>query len=54
MEIILLLIAVSVVLLVFIGWCFLWAVGSGQFEDLEAQGSKILLDEDDPAPPQGP
>ena len=53
MEIILLLIGVSLALLVFMAWCFLWAVDSGQFEDLEAQGSRILLDEDDPPSPQG-
>lgn len=51
MEIILLLIAVSAVLIGIIAWCFLWAVNSGQFEDLEAEGRKLLLDDDD-APDQ--
>ena len=51
MEIILLLIAVSAVLLAFIAWSFLWAVDSGQFEDLEAQGQGILMDDDDPPLP---
>ena len=51
MEIILLLIGVSAVLLAFIAWCFLWAVDSGQFEDLEAQGRSILMDDEDAPPP---
>ena len=51
MEIIFLLIAVSLVLLGLIAWGFLWAVGAGQFDDLEAQGRTILMDEDDPPPP---
>ena len=51
MEIILLLIVVSLVLLGLLAWGFLWAVGAGQFEDLEAQGRSILMDEDDEPPP---
>jgi cbb3-type cytochrome oxidase maturation protein len=31
-------------------WALFWAVDSGQFDDLEAQGSAIL--EDPPAPAQ--
>lgn len=50
MEIVFLLIAVSLVLLGLIAWGFLWAVGAGQFEDLEAQGRAILMDEDEPPP----
>ena len=50
MEIILLLIGVSVVLLALLAWFFLWAVRSGQFEDLEAQGRSILMDDDDHKP----
>jgi cbb3-type cytochrome oxidase maturation protein len=48
MEIMFLLVGVSVVLLVAIGWAFWWAVGSGQFEDLERAGQDILLDDDQP------
>ena len=46
MEIIFLLLAVSFVLILAIGWAFYWAVGSGQFEDLEREGSEILHDKD--------
>ena len=48
MEIILLLIGVSAVLLVLLGWLFMWAVGAGQFDDLEARGRAILMDDDEP------
>jgi cbb3-type cytochrome oxidase maturation protein len=30
-------------------WCFFWAVRSGQFDDLETQGSLVLFDDDTPA-----
>lgn len=46
MEIIVLLIAVSLVLVALIGGAFFWAIESGQFEDLEAKGREILLDDD--------
>lgn len=50
MEIIFLLIGVSAILVGLIVWAFFWAVDSGQFEDLDAAGSSILLDDDDDAP----
>ncbi len=48
MEIIWWLIAVSVVLVGLIAWAFLWAVDSGQFDDLDAPATAILMDEDLP------
>jgi cbb3-type cytochrome oxidase maturation protein len=30
---------------------FLWALKSSQFEDLDGAASRILFDDDDPAPP---
>jgi cbb3-type cytochrome oxidase maturation protein len=30
-------------------WALFWAIDSGQYEDLEEQGSSILDDEDDSA-----
>lgn len=30
---------------------FLWALRSGQFEDLDGAASRILFDDDDPDPP---
>lgn len=52
MNILYLLIPVS---LVFIGialWVLLWAIRSGQFEDLEGPAHRILMDDDDPLIPR--
>jgi cbb3-type cytochrome oxidase maturation protein len=44
-EIVLMLIPLSaIVILVAVG-IFLWAVDSGQFDDLERQGEKVLFEE---------
>ncbi len=51
MDIVFLLIAISGVLIGIIAWAFFWAVDSGQFEDLDAAGHAILMDDDD-APPR--
>jgi len=48
LEIIYLLIAVSLVLVGLITWAFLWAVNSGQFDNLDAPGTAILMDDDKP------
>ena len=38
-------------LLVVIGiWAFFWAVGSGQFDDLDTPGWSVLVDHDETAP----
>lgn len=44
-----LLILVPVALLLLAGaiWAFLWAVDHGQFDDLEQEGERILLDPDE-------
>jgi cbb3-type cytochrome oxidase maturation protein len=47
MEIIFLLIAVSLILVVTFAAVLLWAIGSGQFDDLEGQGHQILMDDDE-------
>jgi cbb3-type cytochrome oxidase maturation protein len=46
MESIYLLIPVSVVLVFLIAWIFWWSVRSGQFDDLEGPGFRILMDDD--------
>ena len=33
---------------------FLWALKSGQFDDLDGAAERILFDDDDDAPPPGP
>ncbi len=52
MESLYLLIPLSVIVVLLIGGVLVWAVMSGQFEDLEAEGRRILNDDDEAAPPQ--
>ncbi|HOM13143.1 MAG TPA: cbb3-type cytochrome oxidase assembly protein CcoS [Rubrivivax sp.] len=49
MEILYLLIPLSTALVLFILGVFAWALHGGQFEDLEREGERILLD-DPPVP----
>jgi cbb3-type cytochrome oxidase maturation protein len=51
MDILYLLIPLSVVLVFLIGAVFWFALRSGQFDDLDGPGFKILLDDDAPAVP---
>lgn len=46
MEILYLLIPVSIVLVFIIAAIFWWCLRSGQFEDLEGPGYRILMDDD--------
>lgn len=48
MDILFLLIPLSVVLVLLIMVTFAWAIGSGQFDDLEREGERILQDEPEP------
>jgi len=48
MNILYILIPVSLLLVAAITWFFLWAIRSGQFEDLEGPAHEILMDDDDP------
>jgi cbb3-type cytochrome oxidase maturation protein len=50
MDILYLLVPLSVVLVVLIAAVFWWALRSGQFDDLEGPGFKVLLDDDTPSP----
>lgn len=50
MEILYLLIPLSVVLVFLIGAVFWWSVNSGQFDDLEGPGYRVLMDDDRPTP----
>ncbi len=51
MNILLLLIPLVLLILGLAGWAFFWAVGHGQFDDLETPPMRIVLD-DDSKPPQ--
>ena len=48
MEILYLLIPLSLVLVGVIVWVFVWAIQSGQFDDLEGPAHQILMDDDSP------
>lgn len=52
MEILYLLVPLSVVLVIAIGVVFWYALRSGQFDDLEGPGFKVLLDDDKPQDPR--
>lgn len=47
MEVLYLLIPLSLVLVGLIVWVFLWAIRSGQFDDMEGPAHQILMDDDD-------
>ncbi|GMV54473.1 MAG: hypothetical protein AMXMBFR6_02780 [Betaproteobacteria bacterium] len=46
MEILFLLIPLSLVLVALIGAAFWWSVKSGQFDDLEGPGFRMLMDDE--------
>ncbi len=54
MEILILLIPLSVLLALVIGAVFWWSAESGQFDDLESPGHRILMDDDSVPPPATP
>jgi cbb3-type cytochrome oxidase maturation protein len=47
MNILLVLVPLSLALVAFALWAFFWAVGDGQFDDLESSGLHALLDHDE-------
>jgi len=54
MDILYLLIPLSLVFVAAIAVVFLWAVRSGQFEDMEGPAHRILMDDELPPPPENP
>ena len=46
------LIPVGLIMLGIAVWGFMWAVKSGQFDDLEGPAHRILMDDDDPRIPR--
>ncbi|MBS1140452.1 MAG: Cytochrome oxidase maturation protein cbb3-type [Proteobacteria bacterium] len=54
MESVYLLIPVSVILVFGIALAFWWSVRSGQFDDLEGPGFRILMDDNPPQKPAEP
>jgi len=51
MSILYLMIPLGILIVIGVLWAFLWAVDSGQFDDLESPAWRILLD-DDSRPPE--
>lgn len=51
MEIIYLMIPLAILLVGLIAWALMWAIRSGQFDDLEGPAHQILMDEDEPQEP---
>ncbi len=49
MESIYILIPISIILAFVIGYFFWWSGKSGQFDDLEGPGHRILMDDDKPS-----
>jgi len=54
MEILFFMIPMGIVLVGLAVWAFFWAVGNGQFDDLDSPAYQILLDDDQPAKPTPP
>jgi cbb3-type cytochrome oxidase maturation protein len=54
MDILYLLIPLSSVLVLCIVGVFAWALHKGQFDDLEGEGARVLLDEPQGAKPAAP
>lgn len=50
MEILYLLIPLSMLLALMIGFFFWWAAKSGQFDDLEGPAYRVVMDDDTPHP----
>ena len=48
MEIMYLLVPVSVILVFLIGIAFWWSLRSGQYDDLDGPGYRVLMDKDKP------
>jgi cbb3-type cytochrome oxidase maturation protein len=49
------LIPLAVILLAFAVWALVWAIRTGQFDDLESHGWSVVLDDDQrpPGEPEG-
>ena len=52
MDILYLLIPLAVIIMIVAVAAFMWAVRSGQYEDLEGPAHRILMDDDDPRIPK--
>jgi cbb3-type cytochrome oxidase maturation protein len=46
------LIPLALLLLAVAAWALIWAIRSGQFDDLESHGWSVVLDDDQKPPPE--
>ena len=46
MSILYILIPLALIVLAVAVWAFFWAVGSGQFDDLDTPAMRVILDDD--------
>ncbi len=46
MSILFVLIPLTLLLVIFAGWAFFWAVSAGQFDDLDSPAWEVLREED--------
>ena len=51
MSMLYVLIPLAILLLAVAVWALLWAIKSGQFDDLESHGWSVVLDDDQKPPP---
>jgi len=51
MSMLYVLIPLAIMLLAVAVWALLWAIKSGQFDDLESHGWSVVLDDDQKPPP---
>lgn len=51
MSMLYVLIPLAVILLAFAVWALVWAIRTGQFDDLESHGWSVVLDDDQRPPP---
>lgn len=54
MNILYILIPLALVILAIAVWVFFWAVGSGQFDDLDTPALRIVMDDDKQPPEESP
>jgi cbb3-type cytochrome oxidase maturation protein len=52
MSMLYVLIPLALMLLAFAAWALIWAIRSGQFDDLESHGWSVVLDDDQRPPPE--
>ncbi len=52
MNMLYVLIPLALMLLAVAAWALIWAIRSGQFDDLESHGWSVVLDDDQKPPPE--